>query len=104
MRGNFTSDDVSLAASVQALHSWHVVPYILSIVAVRALAAIAETWVLLVGAIANLTTDLLVNVFMVPTMGVVAVGFASTAMYTVSALVLSLGFLWRLRRMMAGNR
>ena len=104
LRGNFTVDDAALAASVQSVHAWHVVPYILSMVAVRALAAIAETWVLLVGAVANLAVDLMINILLVPTLGVVAVGFASTAMYLVSGVVLSVGFILRLRGLIAASR
>ena len=104
LRGNFTSEDAALAASVQALHAWHLVPYILSIVAVRALAAIAETWILLVGSVANLAADLMVNMFLVPTLGVVAIGFASTAMYVASAAVLTGGFILRLRGLSSNMR
>lgn len=102
-RGNFTGDDVALAASVQAAQAWHLVPYILSIVAVRALAAISETWLMVVGAAANLVADLLVNTLLVPKLGVVGIGLASTVMYSASAVVLSTGFLIRIRRRYAAG-
>jgi putative peptidoglycan lipid II flippase len=104
LRGSFTADDATLSASVQELHAWHLVPYILSIIAVRALAAIAESWLLLVGSLVNLVVDLLVNILMVPIVGVVAVGFASTAMYLASALVLCVGFLLRVGRRIRANQ
>jgi putative peptidoglycan lipid II flippase len=97
-RGNFSSADVHMAASVQQLQAWYLTPYIVSIIAVRALAAIYETWVLLVGSFANLAVDLLINVLLVPHLGVAAIGLASTAMYLTSALVLSISFLIRVRR------
>jgi putative peptidoglycan lipid II flippase len=96
MRGSFTADDASLAASVQLLHAWHVPVYVMGIVAVRALAAISETWLMLVGSAANLIADFSVNALLVPVMGVAAIGLATTTMYTVSALVLCTGFLIRI--------
>ena len=104
LRGNFSSEDAALAASGRAVHAWHLVPYILSIVAVRALAAIAETWILLVGSVVNLAVDLLVNIFLVPTLGVVAIGFASTAMSDASAAVLTGSFILRLRGLNSNMR
>jgi putative peptidoglycan lipid II flippase len=95
-RGNFTAGDVQVAATVQALHAWHMPFYVLSIVAVRALAAISENWLLLVGGVANLVADLLVNILFVPTMGVAAIGMATVAMYFVSAAVLCSGFLYQI--------
>jgi putative peptidoglycan lipid II flippase len=95
MRGSFTADDAAVAASVQWFHAWHMPAYILSIVAVRALVSISESWVLLLGSAANLIVDFTVNWMLVPVMGVPAIGLATTAMYTVSAAVLCTGFLIR---------
>jgi putative peptidoglycan lipid II flippase len=96
-RGSFTSDDAMMAASVQRLHAWHLPAYVLSLIAVRALAAICETWVMLVGSVANLAVDILVNVLFVPLLGVAGIGLASTAMYVTSSFVLCIGFLLRVR-------
>jgi hypothetical protein len=68
----------------------------MGIVAVRALAAISETWLMLVGSAANLMADFSVNALLVPVMGVAAIGLATTTMYTVSALILCTGFLIRI--------
>jgi putative peptidoglycan lipid II flippase len=100
-RGSFTSSNVDVAASVQSLQAWHLTPYVVSIIAVRALSAICETWVLLIGSFANLAVDLFVNTVFVPSMGVAAIGMASTAVYLTSALVLSGGFLYCIRRRIA---
>src|SRR5690606_5097117 len=96
MRGNFTDDDAALAASVQIWHAWHVPVYILGIVAVRALASISETWILMIGSTVNLLVDFAVNTTLVPVMGVPAVGLATTIMYSASALTLCAGFLIRI--------
>jgi putative peptidoglycan lipid II flippase len=101
MRGNFTSDDVNLAASVQQFHAWHLPMYVLGIVAVRALAAIFETWMMIVGSIANLAVDVLVNITMVPQLGLSAIGLAPTLMYATSTLILCAAFLFQIRRRIA---
>jgi len=97
-RGSFSAEDVALAASVQQFQAWHLPAYIVSIAAVRALAAIGQTWIMLIGSVANLAADVLVNTTLVPRLGIPAIGIASVAMYLTSAVVLSTGFLWRIRR------
>lgn len=97
LRGEFTRTDVPVAASIQALHAWHIPVYAVAILAVRGLAAMRATWLMLIGSVLNLGTDIAVNTLFVPVLGVAAIGLATTLMYMVSAAFLVAGLLWQLR-------
>jgi putative peptidoglycan lipid II flippase len=98
VRGEFTSADAIVAASVQSVHAWHIPVYAIGMLAVRGLAAMRATWLMLVGSALSLGTDLVVNSVGVPRFGVAAIGFATTAMYMVSAVFLAVAFLSISRR------
>ena len=98
VRGEFTPADAAVAASVQSVHAWHIPVYAIGMLAVRALASIRATWVMMVGSSLNLATDFIVNSLGVPRFGVAAIGFATTAMYLVSAVFLTAAFLSLSRR------
>ncbi|MGE3459389.1 MAG: murein biosynthesis integral membrane protein MurJ [Kofleriaceae bacterium] len=96
-RGAFSAEDTQLVSSIQVWHALQIPVYALSIVAVRFIAAMSATRILLLGAAVNVLTDLAFNAWLTPRIGVPGVAIANVAMYTVSCVFLWSAAIWRLR-------
>jgi putative peptidoglycan lipid II flippase len=79
--GRFSQESIELAAAVQAAYIWHLPFYAAAMVILRALLAMSMSTVVLLGSVANLVTDVLANILLVPVLGVVGIGYATTLMY-----------------------
>lgn len=88
-RGSFDSADAVLVSRIQAAHALYIPIYALSMVAVRLVSALSAARALLVGSALNLLASAVLNVWLVPRIGVVGIAWANVGMYGVSA-----AFLW----------
>ncbi|MBT4020621.1 MAG: hypothetical protein HOE62_21905 [Alphaproteobacteria bacterium] len=96
-RGRFGEDDVKAVAAVNFMFAFQVPFYLAGIVLARAISAIGENRFLTIGAVINLTVNIVMNYILMQYMGAAGIALSTSLMYVVSCLFL-LVMLWRTLR------
>lgn len=96
-RGAFTAADAAAVAHVQRLFILQLPFYVIGILLVRLIAALAANGFLMIGALVNVVVNIGGNFLLMSYLGVAGIALATALMYAVSALYLALVLRWRLR-------
>jgi len=96
-RGRFGKDDVAAVAAVNFMFAFQVPFYLAGIVLARAISAIGQNRILTIGAVINLTVNIVMNYILMQYLGAAGIALSTSLMYVVSCLFLLL-MLWRTLR------
>jgi putative peptidoglycan lipid II flippase len=96
-RGRFGADDVQAVTAVNFMFAFQVPFYLAGIVLARAVSAIGKNRILTIGAVINLTVNIVMNYILMQTMGAAGIALSTSIMYVVSCLFLLI-VLWRTLR------
>ena len=87
-RGRFGADDVTAVAAVNFMYAFQVPFYLAGIVLARAVSAIGQNRILTLGAVLNLTVNIVMNYILMQSMGAAGIALSTSLMYVTSCLFL----------------